>query len=460
MNPLQSSRLRSGLIRNLRGGFCLLLLRRLTPDRLARTFDQVAALFILNLLVWAALDTLHAETGSQLRLDGLYDWSFYLLVGFFALALVARAYSPQADSRSLLIPALSAAPLVLIVFWFLTDVPAVDRRPGTELVAAVLYLILLSVRVIQAAYGTARAKPVLVAILFVIAAPYGMRLLDLDTRLWLSTDADPQAGDTSGEESLLYDQPARLVAALEHLAPRDPGGANVFYLGFAGDGEQSIFKREELFAQQVLGAHFGSDERSIDLINDNDDRDSYPIATVSAVQQSLKLLATRMDVDQDVLVLMLSSHGSKDELAVVNGSIPLLQLNPVDLKSALDEAGIKWRIIIVSACYSGVFANSLKGDDTLVITAADAEHSSFGCDDERELTYFGEAFLKDSVPMSKTLEDAFKKATVLIRERETKEGKTPSNPQMSMGMHMREKLKGIEGQPVRPRGNVTTVWIH
>jgi len=25
---------------------------------------------------------------------------------------------------------------------------------------------------------------------------------------------------------------------------------------------------------------------------------------------------------------------------------------------------------------------------------------------------------------------------------------------------MREKLKGIEGQPARPRGNVTTVWIH
>jgi len=443
----------------------LLLLRRLSPDRFARTFDQLAALFILNLLVWAALDTLHAETGSQLRLDGLYDWSFYLLLGFFAVALIARAYSPQGDTRSLLIPALSVAPLVLVSFWFLTDVPAVDRHPGFELGAALMYLILLSVRVIQAAYTTARAKPVLVAIILVVAAPFVMGQLDLDTRLWLTDDVDQQpVDDNSGEEALLYDQPARLVAATEHMAPREPGTANVFYLGFAGDGEQDIFKREELFAQEVFGQHFGaaagSDEHSVDLINDNDDRDSYPLATVSALQQSLKLIASHMDVEQDVLVLMLTSHGSRDGLAVVNGTIPVLQLSPPELRNALDESGIKWRVVIVSACYAGVFVDSLKSDDTLVITAADAEHSSFGCDDERDLTYFGEAFLKDSVPTTRTLEDAFKKAAGLIRERETKESKTPSNPQMSMGARMREKLQEVEGRSARPHGPVTTVSTH
>jgi Peptidase C13 family len=450
------------LLRNLRSGFSLLLLRRQSPDLFVRTFDQLTALFILNLLVWAALDTLHAEVGSVLRLDGLYDWSFYLLLGFFACALVGRAYSRTGDTRSLLIPALSVSPYVFVVFWFLTDLSQVGSHPGLELVLAVLYLILLSVRVIQAAYTTARAGAVLVAIVLVIAAPFVLRALDLDTRLWLTDDVEEQpADDTSGEEALLYDQPARLVAATEHMEPRDPANPNVFYLGFAGDGEQDIFKREELFAQQVLGEHFGSEDRSVDLINDNDDRDSYPLATVSAVQQSLKLIASRMDVEQDVLVLMLTSHGSKEGLAVVNGTLPLLQLGPVDLERALDEAGIKWRVIIVSACYSGVFADALKGDDTLVITASDSEHSSFGCDDERDLTYFGEAFLKDSVPTTKTLEAAFRKAAGLIQERESSEHKTPSHPQMSMGVHMREKLEELEGQPAaHPKGNVTTVWTH
>ena len=412
--------------------------------------------------MWAALDTLHAEVGSELRLDGLYDWSFYLLLGFLACALVGRAYSRTGDTRSLLIPVLSVSPYVFVVFWFLTDLSPVDSHPALELVLAVLYLILLSVRAIQAAYTTARAGAVLAAIVLVIAAPFVMRGLDLDTRLWLTDDVEePQADDTSAEEALLYDQPARLVAATEHMEPRDPANPNVFYLGFAGDGEQDIFKREELFAQQVLGEHFGSEDRSVDLINDNDDRDSYPLATVSAVQQSLKLIASRMDVEQDVLVLMLTSHGSKEGLAVVNGTLPLLQLSPVDLQRALDESGIKWRVIIVSACYSGAFADALKSDDTLVITASDSEHSSFGCDDERDLTYFGEAFLKDSVPTTKTLEAAFKKAAGLIQERESSEHKTPSHPQMSIGVHMREKLEELEGQPAaRPQGNVTTVWTY
>jgi hypothetical protein len=382
-------------------------------------------------------------------------------MALFGCGLVARAYSRQADTRSLLIPALSVSPYVLILFWLLSDLSQVESRPGLELVAAVLYLILLGVRVIQSAYTTARGKAVVVAVVLIIAAPLMLRTLDLDTRLWLTDDVDEeQADDNSGTESLLYDQPARLVASVEHLAPRDPATANVFFLGFAGDGEQSIFKREALFAETVFAEHFSSDDRAVELINDNDDRDSYPIASVSGLQQSLKLIASRMDPEQDVLVLMLTSHGSKDGLAVVNGSLPLSQLDPVELRHALDEAGIKWRVVIVSACYSGVFLDALKGDGTLVITAADADHSSFGCDDDRDLTYFGEAFLKDSIPTTRTLEEAFRKASALIEQRETSEHKTRSNPQMSVGAPMHDKLVGLEGKPAHRPGNVTTVSNH
>jgi Peptidase C13 family len=453
--------LRSGLLRNLGSGFALLGLRRLSPDRFVRTFDQLAALLILNLLVWAGLDTLHAESGSELRLDGLYGWSFYLLMGLFGCALVARAYCRQADTRSLLIPALAVSPYVLIAFWLLSDLTWLDSRPGLELVVAVLYLILLGVRVIQAAYTTARTKAVVVAVVLIIAASVTLRALDLDTRLWLTDDVDEeQAQDDSGTESLLYDQPARIVTAVDHMAPRAPNTSNVFFLGFAGDGEQSIFKREALFAESVFAEHFSSDEHAVELINDNDDRDSYPIASVSGLQQTLKLMASRMDVQQDVLVLMLTSHGSSDGIAVENGSLPLVQLSPVELRRALDEAGIKWRVIVVSACYSGVFLDALKGNDTLVITAADAEHSSFGCDDDRELTYFGEAFLKDSIPTTKSLEEAFKKASALIEKRETSEHKIRSNPQMALGAAMREKLAGLESGGPHPSDNVTVVSSH
>ena len=92
---------------------------------------------------------------------------------------------------------------------------------------------------------------------------------------------------------------------------------------------------------------------------------------------------------------------------------------------------------------------------------SDADHSSFGCDDERDLTYFGEAFLKDSVPTTRTIEEAFKKASALIDERETSEQKIHSNPQISVGAHMRDKLKGLESGAVRPPSHgTTTVFNH
>jgi hypothetical protein len=438
----------------------LLGLRRVLPERFARSFDQLAALVILNLLVWAILDTLHSEVSSRLALDGLYGWAFYLLLALFGIGLVARAYSRQADTRGLLIPALAVAPYVLTVFWLLRDLPQVYDHPALETVAAVLYLILLSVRVMQAAYSRARGRAVVLAALMIIAAPYVLQGLDLDTRLWLTDDVDDsQPDDTSGTESLFYDQPARIVATVEHTAPRRPGASNAFYLGFAGDGEQGIFKREALFAEGVLGEHFSSADRSVELINDEDDRDSYPIASVSGLEQALKLVASRMDVEQDLLVLMLTSHGSRDGLAVINGSLPLAQLGPAELQHALDESGIKWRVVIVSACYAGVFAEALKGDDTLVITASDANHSSFGCDDNRELTYFGEALLQESVPATKSLEEAFKKAAGLIQQRETAEHLEHSNPQIFVGGRIRGKLAGLEGA-AQKQGHATIVANH
>ena len=424
----------------------MLGLRRRAPEDFARSFDQLAALLLLNLLVWAALDTAHAENGSQLMLDGLYGWAFYLLIGLFACGLVARAYCRQADTRSLLIPALAVSPYVLTAFWLLSDLSQINQRPGLRLVAALLYLIVLGVRILQAAYGSARAKAVIVAAVCIVAAPWILTSVNLDTRLWLTDDVDnAPADDVTGAEAILYDQPARIVASVEHMAPREPGRSNVFYVGFAGEGEQAIFKREALFGESVLGGHFSATERAAELINDDDDRDSYPIASVSGLEQTLKLIASKMDLGKDVLVLFLTSHGSQDGLAVSNGSLPLTQLAPADLQHALEESGIKWRVVIVSACYAGVFIDALKSSETLAITAADAEHSSFGCDDDRDLTYFGEALLKDSVGSTPSLEEAFKKAKGLIKQRETAEQKTPSNPQIYVGALIREKLAETEG---------------
>ncbi|MBP0661851.1 hypothetical protein J8J07_23315, partial [Mycobacterium tuberculosis] len=82
-------------------------------------------------------------------------------------------------------------------------------------------------------------------------------------------------------------------------------------------------------------------------------------------------------------------------------SNPPLALDNVDakwLRQSLDKSGIKWRVIVVSACYSGSFINGLKSPETLVITASAANKSSFGCSNEAEYTYFGQAFFAESLP--------------------------------------------------------------
>jgi hypothetical protein len=361
----------------------------------------------------------------------------------------------------LLVPALSAAPYLFLLLWFLSDVPVVSNRPVLAVLVALIYLVYVGLRTVRAAYENARLGSLILAAVLIVAAPYVLGSFGLDTRLWLVEDTDQtQDDDVATAESLLYDQPARIAAAVERVTPAVPGKPHLFFVGFAGVGEQAVFKREALYAEQVFADKFGTGDRSVELINDIRDRDTYPLATVAGLDQTVKRIADRMDTDEDVLVLMLTSHGSEDGLEVKNGSLPLAQLGPPDLQEILEESRIKWRIVIVSACYSGVFLDELKNDTTLIVTAADAEHSSFGCDDSRELTWFGEAFLRDSLPAADSFEAAFKKAAGLIRQRETAAHQVHSNPQLFMGKLMGAKLAELRVDPAtmppkRAPGSVT-----
>jgi hypothetical protein len=65
-------------------------------------------------------------------------------------------------------------------------------------------------------------------------------------------------------------------------------------------------------------------------------------------------------------------------------------LKPNQLKRYLDNSGIKWKVLVVSACYSGGFVDELTNDFTLVATAASADDKSFGCGDNSHFTYYGE----------------------------------------------------------------------
>jgi Peptidase C13 family len=416
------------------------------------SFDQLAALLAVNLAVWALLDFLHAERHAPLALDGLFGWACYLLLALTACAVVARVQSRGANTRALLVPALAVAPFVMVLFWLALDVPFVAARPLAATLVALVYLVCLAVRVLGAAYGVVHRAALLTALALVLASPWALGLLNLDTRLWVAEEPEEaQSNDDNGQaEALLYEQPARIAAAVSRVKVAQPGKSGVYFVGFAGDGDQGVFRREAQFASEVFGARFGSLDRTVLLINDVEDRESYPLASLSGLAQALKVLASRMNTETDVLVLFLTSHGSEDGLEVENGSLPLAQIAPSDLREVLDASGIRWRVVVISACYAGVFVDDLKSDSSVIVTAADADHSSFGCDDDRELTWFGEAFLKDSLPGSASLEEAFHKAAGLIARREDAEHQIHSNPQLYVGPLMQKKLAEL---PARSPGS-------
>ena len=441
------------LKRNLITGVRTILGRKVSPTDVVPTFDQAAGLLAITIAVAAILDWQRGPSDASFDSDGLYTWALWLGLVLLACALIARVQSPAAETRKVFVIALAVAPWVIAVMWALEKIPVLAR--SEEVLSIVLIALLLSVgfNVARAAQGFMTLGSFFVVVLASVLLGRMDTLIWLDTRTWhessSASEGDNSYSDWSASESLLFNEPARIAEAVDSLAPERPGTSDVYFVGFAGDGSQGVFRREALFGQKVFATSMGSGERSIELINDDDDRIAYPLGTMSGLHYALSLLASRMNASEDIVVLFLTSHGSKDDgVSVQNGGLPLNDIEPEQIRRALDASGIKWRIVIVSACYAGTFVEPLEDENTLVITAADAEHTSFGCADDRDLTYFGEAFLRDALPKATSLEGAFKKARAAIRAREKEEKLTPSNPQLYLGDAMRHKLDSLGPLPL------------
>jgi hypothetical protein len=207
-------------------------------------------------------------------------------------------------------------------------------------------------------------------------------------------------------------------------AAEDPHKVTVLSFGLFGD--QGVFRREATGAAQIVASRFGGNS----IVRFNTETGGG--ATVEALTATLQSSAKQMDRASDILFLILTSHGSPHGLAVTAG--PLAEtLTPSNLAKMLDRTDVRHKVVIISACYSGVFIPRLADANTLVITAADADHASFGCEDKAKWTYFGDAFFNVALRQAKNLKDAFLLARSLVLKRELRQGFDPSHPQMAGG---------------------------
>ena len=248
-------------------------------------------------------------------------------------------------------------------------------------------------------------------------------------------------------EAVLIKQPQLLYEALSDLEDARPGVTDLYFVGFASYAAEDVFRKDIEVARDLFDDRFDTDGRSIVLINNPQTMFDEPFATVSNLRATLSEIGDIIDPDQDVVMLYLTSHGSRDhKLSVEFAPLQLDQLTPGALKEMLDSAGIKWRIIVVSACYSGGFIEPLKDDYTLIMAASAADRTSFGCGSGSDATYFGDALFQHALRFEDSFVKAFEQAKARIEERERAEKLAPSQPQMFVGTQMAVKLPKLEAE--------------
>lgn len=226
----------------------------------------------------------------------------------------------------------------------------------------------------------------------------------------------------------LLEQGLLLNKALAAIPPSTPA-IELYGLSVGGDGKQSVFLREADYVANLLGKRFGA-QGVVTLVNHRDHLTDRPMATRESLTRTLRTLAERSG-PEDLIFIYLTSHGSSDHQLVLD--MPGLKLNDLpasELATLLAPLKDRYKVLVISACYSGGFIPALKDDKTLIMTAARADRVSFGCSEEADFTYFGDALFAKAFQQTDDLKEAFAMASDTVARREKEEQFEASEPQL------------------------------
>ncbi|HVT32999.1 MAG TPA: C13 family peptidase [Rhodanobacteraceae bacterium] len=247
-------------------------------------------------------------------------------------------------------------------------------------------------------------------------------------------------------EYVMYDQRRLVDEAAAALRPETPGTVDLYVVAFAGDGSEDVFRNEAEFADKLFEQRFGAQGRVIVLENSTATVATRPLATLTNLTLALDAVAKTMNPAEDILLVYLTTHGSRDhELLVDLDPLPLDQIAPDDLADALKtRPGVRWKVVVVNACYSGGFIDAIRDDSTMVITSAREDRTSFGCGSDSDITYFGKAFLADALNRTTSMPEAFALARKSVAEWEDRDQEEHSEPQIATTRSIEAKLAGFE----------------
>jgi hypothetical protein len=251
-------------------------------------------------------------------------------------------------------------------------------------------------------------------------------------------------------QAMVESQSAAVVQQLSALAPGRAGVIELYAITFAPYAGEDVFSREASMVSDVMRTRFDAAGRVLRLQNHNRSVGDTPWATPLNLERAIHAAAAKMNRDEDVLFLHLTSHGARDgKLAANFWPIDVDEVTPQQLRAWLDAAGVRHRVVSISACFSGSWIASLAEPGTLVMTAADAEHTSYGCGRKSELTFFGRAMYDEQLrTRTRSFEAAHAASRAVIDRREKEAGKSDgySNPQIAMGAAIRPQLSALQAR--------------
>ncbi len=242
-------------------------------------------------------------------------------------------------------------------------------------------------------------------------------------------------------------QHRRLGAAIAALQPQRAGVVDTYIVSVGLDSDP-VFGREAGEAAKVLGRRYSAAGRTIFLTAGADDKAvGTPQGSPPNLAIALAAVADKMNLKEDVLILFATTHGDPvSGLVYRDGANGVGMIAPQRLASLLDGLGFERRMILLSACYAGVFMPNLTSENSIIMTAAASNRTSFGCTPGNDWTFFGDALVNNALRKTQTFDKASDEAVLLISNWEATRKLVPSRPQIFVGDKAKDWLAPLEAK--------------
>jgi hypothetical protein len=439
------------LLHNLVAGLRLVLFMRV--DRGA--FRIGLAPWLLMIAFSATLDVLldGLRTGPDARLSllGLDGELFALGLLMLTSGVIAVLFRDVGMFVALPIVTLASFPLLQVVHAApaIADIELPAPWDLALELAIVAWMIVVSMRAVRVVSEAPASRRTLRAIGggLLLSLPLWFAPLAGPTDSWWSS-GEPSAGGDGGSnpasEPVMAAQSFLLDHAIDDLEDERAGVTDLYYVGFAPDSRHDGFRDELDMARHALDERFGTQGRSLSLLNNRDTVAEVPYATLTNLRRVLLEIGDMIDADEDVVMVYVtggatSAHG----LAAVLPPLDLVALTPAGLKQILDTAGIRFRVVVVSTCAAGAWVEALQDDDTAVFAWPPGDAQSIGCEGGSAPSAFATALFDRALRSADSLPGAFDQVTQAL----VAQG-LPA-PQLVAGTGIEQQLVRIRRSPVR-----------